>query len=354
MSASISRILVRLPGPKLGDFMMTTPTLCGIRSALPSAEITLLLWPNAAGGWLPRNGSSKTLYDNVLWDDAAGEFSGANGFLKYVRLLKQRRFDAAVSLHGGSRTGLSWKLAGIPTRIGNVRREIALFFNHNHLQQRRNPDRHEVEYNFDLARPLGVQGEPGRMVWPISDDDRLAAATVLESAGREKGRPIIAINPTHGGSSRSWPGERFVNTARVLSKQTGAHIALIGGPEHADGNALLAAGMGADTLNLTGKTTLPILAAVLQESLAHISVDTGTMHLAAAVGTPCVTVFPVAEFWDQRVRWLPWKTDHRVVGPESRCSDCLPLSCKRTQTVCIDSISVDAVVGAALELLARA
>jgi heptosyltransferase-3 len=331
--------------------MMTTPMLSGLRRSLPGAEITLLLWPNASASWLPVIETGQSMFDDILWDDAFGAYSGAIGFRNYVRLLKKRRFDAAISLHGGSRTGLAWRLAGIPIRIGNVRREISLLFNHNHNQRRRTPDRHEVEYDFDLARPLGVDGKPGRMFWPIGDNDRREAASLLDAAGRVKGRPYIVINPTHGGSSRSWPGSRFADTARELSIETGAHILLIGGPEHIAANQIVAAAIGGGVLNLTGATTLSALAAVCESAMLHISVDTGTMHLAAAMGTPCVAIFPLAEFWDQRVRWQPWMTERRVVGPTIRCSDCLPQKCKRTQTTCIDSISVDEVVSASKDLI---
>ena len=344
------RILIRLPGSKLGDFMMTTPMLVGLRRALPDAHITLQLWPNAVTSWLPPPGELR-LYDDLLWDDSAGAYSGAGGYLAWVRELKSRRFDAAVSLHGGKRTAWSWWMAKIPVRIGNVPRELGPLFTRNDRQNRGRPDRHEVEYNFDMVRPLGLTGSPGPMVWQISEQDRLEANQLLDSLGRIKGRPLAVVNPTHGGSSRLWQADRFAAVAAKLASGSGVQIALIGSKENSATSAKLLPTIANDALDLTGATSLPVLAAILEKAALHLSIDTGTMHLAAAVGTPCVTVMPLASFWDSRIRWQPWATEHRLIGPSERCTDCIPGLCRRRQTVCIDSISVDQVTNAARQIV---
>ncbi len=341
----MQRILVRLPGAKLGDFLMTTPLLAGLRTTYPQAQITLLLWPPKPGPWLT---ASSPLFDSTLWDDAAGRFRGIGGVLRLSREIRSRNFDAALSLHSGSRSAWAFRWAGIPLRIGTTGKYYRRLFTHNIRQDRGAPDRHEVEYNFDMGRVLGVSGDPGPMRFPITDSDEATAETLL---GADR-RPTVVLNPTYGGSSRPWPTDRFLVVARRLVEEAGVRVAVTGLASDAPTTAPLVAALGSSALDLTGKTGVGAMAAVLRRSALHLSIDTGTSHLAAAVQTPCVTLFPSSEHWEQRIRWRPWQTEARLIGPATRCAGCLPERCHRQGVACVESITVESVAEAALASLA--
>lgn len=343
----LKRILVRLPGAKLGDFLMTTPALAGLRETYPNARITLLLWPPEPGAWL----EGHPLFDEMLWDDQEGAYSGTGGALRLLARIRAHQFDAAVSLYGGGRYAWLFRLANIPLRVGCTRKSYGRLFTHNFPDNRSAPDRHEVEYNFDMMRPLGVSGAPGPMVYPVTAAEDSQAIRLLAERGWD-GAPFVIVNPTHGGSSRLWPPERFAAASRQIVAETGARLALIGVPMDREGNARIAVGIGPGTLDLTGDTSVGVLGAILRRSALHLSVDTGTAHLAAAMGVPCVTVFPASQYWDERIRWSPWMTETRVLGPTVRCTSCRLYDCNRAQTACIDSIAPEAVARAAMELLA--
>lgn len=345
---TLERILVRLPGAKLGDFLMTTPALAGLRRAHPRAQITLLLWSRTPGPWL----QGHPLFDATLWDDEAEQYGGARGAIRLLAELRNRRFDATVTLHRGSRYAWLFRLAKIPYRIGSTDKAYGRFYTHNLKQNRDAPDRHEVEYNYDMMRVLGVEGDPGPMVSPVTSEDAAQAGRLLAGRRRED-VPLVLINPTHGGSSRTWPADRFVLAAREIAAARPVQFAFIGVDADREHNRPLAKALGPETLDLTGETTVGELGAVLQRSALHISIDTGTAHLAAAMGTPCVTLFPFSEHWDQRVRWRPWQTETRILGPTLHCDSCRPYCCSRSQTACVESITPHAVVCACLELLTR-
>ncbi len=341
----LERILVRLPGAKLGDFLMTTPALAGIRAAHPAAKITLLLWPPKPGPWLEKH----PLVDDTIWDDTAHTYAGPVGAWRLLERMRAGRFDAVVCLHGGSRYAWLYRLANIPLRYGSSGKYYRRFYTENVCVNRGQPDRHEVEYNFDMVRRIGATGAPGPMVYPVTAADEAAAEKLLAERGWA-GEPLLIVNPTFGGSSRLWPAECFIASTQQILAKTGVRVALTGTPGDQESNARIAADLGPKTLDLTGETDVGALAAILKRSALHLSVDTGTSHLAAAMGTPCVTVFPASEHWDQRLRWSPWKTESRTIGPMVRCASCRPGACNKSQQACIDSISPEAVASVAVEL----
>ena len=340
------RILVRLTCSKLGDFLMATPTLAGLRDRYPNASITALITPPDPGEWLTQH----PFLEAVLWDDRKGTTGGPIGALKMAALLRKGNYDAAIDLRDRARYAWLFRFAGIPIRIGSTTRYYGPLLTRNVAQDRDRPDRHEIEYNFDLARQIGVTGAPERMWLPISERAEEEARGLLRSAGATSHLPLILVNASHGGTSRSWPAERFAAVSQALAK-TGGQIALIGGRESMETNRLIAQSLGRNTVDLTALTSVPVLAAVLKKSALHISIDTGTMHLAAAMETPCVALFPFQEHWEQRVRWQPWKTAFRAIGPTVRCPGCRPGKCVRKHNDCVDSITVEEVLTAARELL---
>ncbi len=336
------------PGAKLGDFLMATPALAGLRRAHPDAEITLLLWPPQANPHC----ADTTLYNKILWHGTEGANANVGESYRLLRQLREHRFDAFVALN--SRSHLAWvcRLANIPKRIGSTGKYHKALYTENIAQDRGNPDRHEIEYNYDLTRPLGVCGTPGPMVFPVEPEAEAEAERLRRATLQDADHPYIVLNPTYGGSSRALPASCFAQVAQRLRLDTNIPILLTGGDQDTEENACLIRAIGQGVYNLAGKTSVGVLAALLRKSALHISVDTGTMHLAAAMQTPCVTIFPFMEHWEQKIRWLPWQTAHRIIGPDQRCSNCAPGNCKRTQTVCMESIKPIKVAEAALELLA--
>ncbi len=349
MLIPVENLLARLSSGRLGDFLMATPLLDLARQAYPGAKITVMAPPEMRA-WLPH-----PLVDAAIFVEAKGVLGKA----RLIRTVRAGNFDAVLDLRARAWSSVVFRLAGVPIRIGSTRRYHGALMTANLRQSRDltdlNPDRHEVEYNCDLARPLGIVTPPGPLQFPVSDMDETAAHLKLAALALDNSGPLapfVVLNPTFGGSSRVWPACYFAQTAREIIEATGARIVVVGAGGDQAANAALCAQIGPSALDLTGRTTVGELAAILRRSALHLSIDTGTSHLAAAMRTPCVTVFPFFEHWEQRARWRPWQTACRLIGPTVRCAACRPGSCARTQTDCLHSVRVDAVVAAALELLA--
>jgi heptosyltransferase-2 len=157
-----------------------------------------------------------------------------------------------------------------------------------------------------------------------------------------------------------WPAARFAEVADELAAD-GAAIILVG--TAADPTAAVADATASGVLNVTERTPLPVLGALLSRCSLLVSNDSGVMHLATAVGTPVVAVFGPSN----QVAWGPWHpalaadgvdSPHRVVGLELPCRPCLyrgyrlgaPGGCPTRD--CLSWLPSDRVVEAARQVLA--
>lgn len=343
----MKRFLVCIPDSKVGDFLMSVPTLAALRAHVPGCHIALLLRRPDPGEWLTRH----PLVDDVIWCNP-DDHTGRRGIAGVIQELRKRRFDVAI--YRGRRANFVWMfwLAGTPMRIAGSKRYVKYLITHNTGDNREVPDRHEIEYNLEQLRPLGINATDTQMRFPISLQEQTQADALLREHNIQEGETLIAINPGYAGSSRPWPAERFAEVGKQLAAATNARILIIGRTGDTEMKNDFRAIIGTACVDLTGKTSVPLLAAILQRCRLHISIDTGTSHLAAAMDTPNVTLFPYIKHWEQRVRWRPWQPEaqQKLLGPSARCAGC-ERKCTKTQNACVDSITVEQVVSAALDLL---
>ncbi len=340
------RYVVCLPTPKVGDFLLLTPLLAAIRAHTPDAHIALMLRRPDPGAWITKH----PLVDSVIWCNPDDK-TKRRDLWRVARELRAGRFD--VGIYRGISGHFAWMfwLAGIPVRVAGPYRHFRFLLTHTSQHTRESGDRHEVEYNLELLAPLAIPSGDANVRFPVSPEEKQYAARLLQQHGISENETLIALNAGHGGSSRAWPADRFGDVARQLVGQTGARILLIGQNNPADTAVAIPAEAAVGIVDLTGQTTLGQLAALLRLCRLHISVDTGTAHLAAAMRTGCVTLFPDEWGWKQRARWRPWRTEQRLLGPSVRCAGCLR-ACHRNGTECRLSITVEQVVAAANDLLA--
>ena len=164
---------------------------------------------------------------------------------------------------------------------------------------------------------------------------------------------VIALHASGGRAIKQWPPERFAAAAARVAREYDATLVLTGAPGDRPIVDEVRAKLPDDiaVIDLAGELELPILGAVLERCLVYITGDTGPMHLAAAVGTPTVAVFGLSD----PARYAPISTRHRVVRIDLPCAPCNrvrlpPERCQGHTPDCLEGVTVDAVVRAALEL----
>jgi len=327
----------------LGDAVMTTPALAGLRGAFPGARIALLAKPPVAE--LFRHHPD---VDEVIVYERPGRHEGVPGRLRLGGELRRRRFDAALLLQNAFDAALLAFLARIPERAGYPTDGRRLLLSLPVPLTRDIFQRHEVEYYLCLLDGLGVpRPEPPVLKLHVTDGERAGMASRLASLGLEPGAPIVAINPgATFGSAKRWYPDRFAAVADALSEEWGAAIVVVGSPAEAPlaGEIETAARRG--VVNLAGKTTVREMMALLSLSSFLVTNDSGPMHIGAALGVPLVAIFGPTD-WR---RTSPWTSLAKVVRVEIDCSPCRLRTCDRGHE-CMLGVTPGMVVDAARQLL---
>jgi heptosyltransferase-3 len=324
---------------RLGDVILTLPMVGALRRALPRAHIAMLL-RRYTGAIVEGHGD----VDEILWYDRP---KGQVPFGAMLARLREGRFDSAIAVYPRLRIAALLFLAGIPIRAGSGYRYYSFLFNRRVYEHRKDARRHELEYNLELLRPFGID------VPDLRGEAEFGIAVPPESiqrvrqllAERGVGAPFAVLHPGTGKSAREWPREKLGELGARIARE-GMAVVVTGTGEEGDlvrEVARLSGGCG-----LAGVLTLKELAALLRMAAVVISHSTGPLHLAVAVGTPVVGLYPQLTAMSAR-RWGPYTGRSRVHMPDrsAECRDCEdggPCACMESITVDSVLASVDAMV----------
>ncbi len=293
---------------QLGDMLCAVPAFRALRAALPDAEIILVGLPWAAA-FVER---FSAYLDGLL------EFPGYPGLPErtpqldqvptFLTAARQQRFDLAVQMHGnGTLTNPLTVLLGARHRAG--------FFVPGQFCP--DPDRFlpypdlepEVRRCLRLVEFLGAPPQGDHLEFPLSDEDHEALHDIPEARHLQPGS-YVCVHPGARAADRRWPPDRFAAVADNLAAR-GLPVVLTGAAEEAHLTAAVAHAMATPPLDLTGRTSLGALAALLQGARLAVCNDTGVSHVATAVGAPSVVIFSASEMH----RWAPPDRErHRAVS----------------------------------------
>ena len=359
--ASARRILV-VKLDEVGDFVLATPFLRGLRASAPQARIVLAVRPavadlaapcphvDAVVAPHPKSGGGIDL--RAVTPGAAAAFAEAFRAGFDLTLVPRYDFDrhGATSLAANSRaravlgfseTVTPWKASG------NAGFDRA--YTHRLTPP---PGRHEVEQNLDLLRFAGGVPDDAGVELYLTAEDRAEAARLLADA---EGERVVAVAPGAAALRREYPPERLATVVAVAAVALGARVAVIGtGLERAAAERIAAALPGR-VLDLTGRTGLRPAAAVIERAAGLIAMDSGPAHLGAAVGVP-VAVFSChpeggdPNHYHAPERFRPWCARSLVLRPAAALPPCPAESCMAAEAHCIASIPPEQAVPRILAL----
>jgi len=279
------RILVR--GTNwIGDLVLISPALRLLRETWPGARISLLVRERLADAMRPNPN-----VDEVIPYDRGGRHRPPRGTLALARELKERRFDLAVLFPKSFESALIAKMAGIPVRAGWRTDLRGPLITHGERLGPADRGRHHLWQFLEVARFAGCPrpAEP-QVAFHLEPGDGRAAGDLLGAEGREAAF-LLAVHPGASKPPRSWHGERFAAAAdRVLEGRPGL-LLLLGGPREREECARIAAAARGPSLDLSGRTSIRQMAALIERADLLLCNDSGPMHLASALGTPAVAVF---------------------------------------------------------------
>lgn len=322
----------------LGDALLATPALAAIRATYPDAQLDVLATPTARDV-LAR---SELVDGFVVLEARSANRRRAlptTSAVAAAREIRRRGYDTVFLFHHLTTLAGSLKHAallaacGAPRRIGMARPGVrrAWFLTH-HAPDLGFDTSHEVESGLAVAAAGGAAGGSAELVFhPGYEAERSAAALLADSppdrsdntpdAARSPRSPVVALHPGTGAysSARRWPAKEFAAVAEH-ARRSGWSVVLVGGPD--DDTDLVRRALSWPILDLTGKTDLATLGAVLGMVNAVVANDGGVMHLAAAMNTPVIGVFGPSN----PIAWGPWPggqgSPHRVVSLELPCRPC--------------------------------
>jgi heptosyltransferase I len=273
-------LLVRLSA--IGDCIQTMPLACAVREH----------WPNAHLTWVVEKGSAALVETCEAVDRVIAVpkgFALTPGILTRLRVaLRATGFHFALDPQGLTKSGLvSWQ-SGARRRIGFARpqsREINSWLQTETVASRTS---HRVTQYLELLGPLGVERSRVRFGIKIPLAAESSIARFLHREAPRGG--YVVLNPGAGWDSKRWPLERYAEVAQHLSTRGITPIVAWGGEQEKTWAASIVE-QAAGAAIMAPNTSLLELAALLKGARFFVGSDTGPMHLAAAVGTPCVALF---------------------------------------------------------------
>jgi len=301
----------------LGDVVHALPVAATLRAARPDAWLAWIVEQREAAVLREHPALNEVIVvDTRRWRRARSPrdlFAAAGDIRAARRRLRAGRFDVAIDLQGLIKSGVLTAATGARVRIGfdrQWRREpvAGLFIN-----QRVVPPsaRHVVEQDLALLQPLGIT--PPRLEFRLPTV--AAAETRLDDwlalAGLKPRQRLVVLNPGAGRADKRWPVARFAELAARLSHDAGAHVVVAWGPgEEGAARAIVdGAGAAGPRALLAPPTDLHELIALLRRASVMVAADTGPLHLAAALGTPCVGLYGPTS----AVRNGPYGAGHRAL-----------------------------------------
>jgi len=286
----------------MGDALLTTPAIAALRAAFPDAQIDTVVGAGTAAEVLQGN-------PDLNWIITRTARGGASRLMQIFRLLREGRYTDAIILPPLPGYAFAAWLARTPRRVGIAGRGM----NHFLTTLRRTRAVHMADAMLDTMPLPPDPNRPRRLVVSIDPDAEDAAARLLLAQGVTSGSPLIAVNVGATRPQKRWFAESFAQTLDGLSD---IPVVLVGaGAADTAMAADILKRTQAKPINLVGETKVKTLAAVLKRCDLLISGDSGPMHLATAVGTPCVALFG--------------STDPAVTGPFDDLSESIykDLSC---------------------------
>jgi ADP-heptose:LPS heptosyltransferase len=342
----VRRVLIYRLG-SLGDTLIALPALNLVARAFPNAERRMLtnfpvnVKAPPAAAILDHTGLVHGFFRYV---------AGTRSSLELARLwwtLMRWRPDVLVYL-GSARGVASAQRDARFFRLCGIRRMIGIPVTEEMQKNLWQPEHQALEPEAErLTRNIASLGEArldDAASWDLhlTEDEKARADATLSPLA---GIPLIAVSVGTKVQSKDWGRDNWrALLAQLAVLYPGYGLALSGAPEESEASEFAGDGWrqagGGPVVNLCGKLTPRESAAAFRHAQVFVGHDSGPMHLAAAVQTPCVAIFAARN--KPRV-WFPYGSRHRVVYHQTECWGCGLETCIVERKRCLTSITVDEV-----------
>ena len=339
----------------IGDVIHTLPALNALREHYPQAHITWLVEEAAADLVVGHRALDRVLVSRrKSWVHrlrGPGRWEALAEVRHFFTDLRDTRYDIIIDFQSLLKSGVLVWLARGQRKIGFDKGMQHQEHSYLFLNERIPPvdmDVHALTRGLMLLNAIGIQSETVAYDLPVSDGDRQRVEALLRASGVDGTRPLVAINPVALWETKLWVNERFTQLADRLVHDFRVDVVFTGGPDDRTAIHAIRQEMTAPSADLSGRTSLTMLAALYQQAACLVTTDTGPMHLAAAVDTKVVALFGPTAPW----RTGPYGKGHTVVRTAPPCSPCFKRRCDVHRCRCMRDIMVDQVLAAVRPMIA--
>jgi heptosyltransferase-2 len=331
----------------IGDTLLAVPFLRNLRRAYPEAKIDVLLSP-FSGEVL----TDCPYVDELIYFDTNRKHRYENhgdrplqSFWSYVGMLRRQKYDAVFVLKRSFSSAILAALAGIPNRIGFDTEHRKFLLTQAVPYDTQRP---EADCFMDLLRAVNIPVTDHHLeAWWSEQEDAMAEA-IYDGF---RGDLNVLIHMTSSNTAKQWTEESWIRMARWLIEEHHATLHCLGAPGDAPVYESLRKGLPEACRtrfqNWCGHTTILESLAFIKRMDFAVGVDSGTLHMAAAVGTPVIALFgPMNEN-----KWGPPGEKNILLTAPVDCRPCNLKTPCRFDLRCMKDLSVEKVQDACKILL---
>ncbi|MCM8796928.1 MAG: glycosyltransferase family 9 protein [Candidatus Omnitrophica bacterium] len=336
----------------IGDVIFTTPVILTIKEKFPDSSI--YYWCNERVEAIFRHDTNIAMVIPFSRGDIKKltEDSVLEGMKKYRWLyntIKSKKIDIALDYSLDYRYSLISFFCGIKKRVGFDYRKRGRFLT-DKIPIDGYSERHVIEYYLDLLILIGITTQCRKQYLVVAPYIQERVRQRIEAFGVQEKDLLVAIAPGAGASwgkdakLKHWSPVKYAQLADRIIQECGARVVVLGDEHEKDITEMMVKTMKNNPIDMSEKTSLEELIALISNASLLITNDGGPLHIAAALGIKTVSLFgPV----DERVYGAyPPSPLHRVIKCNLECRPCynnFRLNPCLRERECITSISVDEV-----------
>jgi predicted lipopolysaccharide heptosyltransferase III len=334
----------------IGDVVLTTPTIRALCENFPDSRLVVAIRKKAEGlleacPWI----SEEISIDNrkrPLGQEIRHQ-------IHFFSKLRGYRFDLAIELRTGSRGAILSYLSGAQCRIGRYSDHKSLWRNRlfTHLVRPENEwTQYAAKHALNILAPFELSTKERSPTLLVSPEKKKRAAAILENEGVSSEKPLVAVQPFAFWKYKEWGTNHFIDLIDFIGAEYGFHIIITGSPDERERAEEIRKRSRANVFNLAGRTSIGELPGILKACDLLITGDTGPLHIAAAVGTPTISLFGPSS----SLIWAPRGEIHHVIRKDWACVPCMEKGCQGSESSrCLDELTVQELKDVIIDRLSK-
>ena len=281
----INRIFIR-ESNWIGDAVMTTPAISGIKKSFPHAKLSVAANPLVAEV-LNHNPS---IDEFLVFDSRNSNSNIVNRFRLFREWQKKNNFDVAILFPNSFKSAFEVFLMGIPERAGFDTDGRGFLLTKKVHATAEILKKHEVEYFLELIKGLGIEPHGKELMLKLTANDEAFAKDFFTQNNLSSNHMVVTMAAGASVQPKEWHPERYAKVSDMLIRDYKAQVLIIGGSADLMVSSKILSLMEEKAINLAGKTSLRESMAIIKNSSLYIGNNSGPMHIAAAFKRPIVAI----------------------------------------------------------------